>query len=74
VIHYAQLELRQAGVALKLDLMPNPLPAALADDIQIQLVVLYLVRNAHRSHAAIREGERRELTLRTAAAGRRLRA
>ncbi len=45
VIHYAQSELRQADTALSLELT-EPLPAVLADDIQIQLVVLYLVRNA----------------------------
>jgi two-component system sensor kinase FixL len=65
VIHYAQLELRQSGVALRLDLMES-LPPALADDIQIQLVVLYLIRNALEAMQDT-EGERRELTLRTAA-------
>ena len=65
VIHYAQLELRQSGVALRLELMES-LPPALADDIQIQLVVLYLIRNALEAMQEA-EGERRELTLRTAA-------
>lgn len=45
VVHYAQLELRLADTALRLELT-EPLPAVLADDIQIQLVVLYLLRNA----------------------------
>ena len=45
VLHYAQLELRQTGVVLVLELDEN-LPAVLADDIQVQLVVLYLIRNA----------------------------
>jgi len=45
VISYAQLELRQAKLNLKLDLAES-LPAVLADDLQIQLVVLYLMRNA----------------------------
>ncbi|MBL8251195.1 MAG: PAS domain-containing protein, partial [Candidatus Competibacter sp.] len=62
--HYAQLELRQAGVTLSLEL-EETLPAVLADDIQIQLVVLYLLRNAIE---AINEkrGELRVLTVRTA--------
>jgi two-component system sensor kinase FixL len=64
VVHYAQLELRQAGVSLKLELA-DPLPAVLADDIQIQLVVLYLVRNAIEAMSE-RDGEPRELTLCTA--------
>jgi len=65
VVHYAQLELRQSGVILQLELMES-LPPALADDIQIQLVVLYLIRNAVE---AMQEAERtrRELTVRTAA-------
>ena len=65
VVHYAQLELRQSGVTLRLELMES-LPPALADDIQIQLVVLYLIRNAVE---AMQEAERtrRELTVRTAA-------
>lgn len=45
VISYAQLELRQAKLDLKLDLAES-LPAVLADGLQIQLVVLYLMRNA----------------------------
>ncbi|MCP5159373.1 MAG: PAS domain-containing protein [Gammaproteobacteria bacterium] len=45
VISYAQLELRQAKLDLKLELA-EPLPRVLADDLQIQLVVLYLLRNA----------------------------
>ena len=45
VISYAQLELRQARLNLKLELAES-LPAVLADDLQIQLVVLYLMRNA----------------------------
>ena len=45
VVHYTQLELRQARVALNLELDPN-LPAVLGDDIQIQLAAIYLTRNA----------------------------
>jgi len=45
VIHYAELELRQSGAVLKLELADS-LPTVLADDIQIQLVILYLLRNA----------------------------
>lgn len=64
VVHYAQLELRQSGVTVNLEL-DETLPAVLADDIQIQLAVLYLLRNAIE---AINEksGEPRVLTLRTA--------
>lgn len=64
VVHYAQLELHQAQVTVRLELA-EALPAILADDIQIQLVVLYLMRNAieamHETHDSPRE-----LTLRTA--------
>ena len=45
VIHYAELELHWGGVALQFELA-EPLPAVLADDLQTQLVVLYLMRNA----------------------------
>lgn len=64
VIHYMQLELRQAGVALRLELASS-LPMVLADDIQVQLVVLYLVRNAIEAMSEI-HGEPRELILCTA--------
>ncbi|MFO1422770.1 MAG: PAS domain-containing protein [Candidatus Competibacteraceae bacterium] len=63
VIHYMQLELRQAGVAPRLELA-NALPMVLADDIQVQLVVLYLVRNAIEAMNET-DGEPRELILRT---------
>ena len=65
VIHYAQLELRQADIALNLELA-EPLPAVLADDIQIQLVVLYLLRNAIEAMHQTEIGTR-GLTVRTAA-------
>lgn len=45
VAHYAELELRSAGVSLKLELAET-LPPVRADDFQTQLVVLYLMRNA----------------------------
>ncbi len=64
VVHYAQLELRQAGITVRLELT-EPLPAILADDIQIQLAVLYLVRNAIEAMQA-QSSEPRELLLRTA--------
>ncbi len=63
VIHYMQLELRQAGVALRLELADS-LPMVLADDIQVQLVVLYLIRNAIEAMSET-DAEPRELTLRT---------
>ena len=63
VIHYMQLELRQAGVNPRLALADS-LPMVLADDIQVQLVVLYLIRNA--IEAINETGDQpRELTLRT---------
>jgi two-component system, LuxR family, sensor kinase FixL len=66
VVHYAQSELRQIDTALKLELT-EPLPAVLADDIQIQLVVLYLLRNALEAMQQTEIGAR-ELTVRTAPA------
>jgi two-component system sensor kinase FixL len=63
VVHYAQLELRQAAVALKLELAEG-LPAILADDFQIQLVVLYLMRNAIEAMHEAAEGPR-QLIVRT---------
>ena len=63
VVHYAQLELRQAHVVLNLELAGN-LPPVLGDDIQIQLAVLYLARNAIE---AMQDAEEpRRLTIRTA--------
>jgi PAS domain S-box-containing protein len=64
VVHYAQLELRLADIVLRLELA-EPLPAVLADDIQIQLVVLYLVRNAIEAMHQTEIGAR-ALTVRTA--------
>ncbi|MBK8961680.1 MAG: PAS domain-containing protein [Candidatus Competibacteraceae bacterium] len=64
VVHYAQLEVRQAGVVLRLELTDG-LPPALADDIQIQLVVLYLIRNALEAISA-KNSEPREVILHTA--------
>jgi two-component system, LuxR family, sensor kinase FixL len=66
VVHYAQSELRQIDTALNLELT-EPLPAVLADDIQIQLVVLYLLRNALEAMQQTEIGAR-ELTVRTAPA------
>ncbi len=45
VVHYAELELHWGGATLQLELAER-LPAVLASDVQTQLVVLYLVRNA----------------------------
>jgi PAS domain S-box-containing protein len=64
VMHYAQLELRQADITVRLELT-EPLPAILADDMQIQLVVLYLVRNAIEAMQDADDAPR-ELLLRTA--------
>lgn len=61
VIHYAQLELRQAHIDLRLELAES-LPKALADDLQVQLVVLYLIRNAVEAMSQMPEGSR-QLTI-----------
>ena len=61
VIHYAQLELRQARIDLRLELAES-LPKALADDLQVQLVVLYLIRNAVEAMSQMPEGSR-QLTI-----------
>lgn len=45
VINYLQLELRQAAVDLHLE-VADDLPQALADDLQVQLVLVYVLRNA----------------------------
>ena len=63
VIHYAQLELRQARITPRLELA-EALPAVLADDIQVQLVVVYLIRNAIEAMSESDEPPR-ELILRT---------
>jgi two-component system sensor kinase FixL len=63
VIHYMQLELRQAGMAPRLELADS-LPAVLADDSQVQLVVLYLIRNAIEAMNETDE-QPRELIVRT---------
>ena len=67
VIHYAQLELHQAQIDLRLELAES-LPKALADDLQIQLVVLYLIRNAVEAMCQMPEGSR-QLTIRAFLAG-----
>jgi len=63
VVHYLQLELRQVGITPRMELAET-LPAVLADDIQVQLVVLYLIRNAIEAMNEPGAGPR-ELTLRT---------
>ena len=45
VLHYLQLEVRQAAVEVHWE-VADDLPQALADDLQVQLVLVYLVRNA----------------------------
>ena len=52
---------RESGIVVRLELSPD-LPPVLVDRIQIQQVVLNLVRNATEALAAV---ERRELTIRT---------
>lgn len=63
VIHYAQLELRQARIDLNLELAES-LPEVWADDLQIQLAALYLIRNAVEAMHETPEGSR-QLTVRT---------
>ena len=67
VLHYAELELRQACIDLRLELAES-LPKALADDLQVQLVVLYLLRNAVEAMGQMPEGSR-QLTMRTLRSG-----
>ena len=66
VIYYAQLELRQARIDLRLELAES-LPTVLADDLQVQLVGVYLIRNAIEAMQGTPEGSRR-LTVQTALA------
>lgn len=63
VLHYAQVELRQARILVKLALT-DALPMVSADDIQIQLVVLYVIRNAIEAMNEPETGPR-ELTVST---------
>jgi PAS domain S-box-containing protein len=57
VVRYAELELRWGAVTLRLELAKE-LPAVLADDLQTQLVVLYLIRNAIEAMYETIEGPR----------------
>lgn len=66
VVRYAQTELNQAGVSLRL-VLADPLPDALADDIQIQLVLLSLIRNAIESMGEQADGPH-NLTVSTSSA------
>lgn len=63
MIDYVQSELRQGGLTPRLELAES-LPAVLADDTQVQLVVLHLLRNAIEAMHEAGAGPR-ELTLRT---------
>jgi two-component system sensor histidine kinase TtrS len=58
-------EIRQGGVSVSLDLAPD-LPAVPVDGIQIQQVILNLLRNATQAMARV-EAVERSLTVRTAA-------
>ena len=57
VVRYAELELHWGAVTLRLELAKE-LPAVLADDLQTQLVVLYLIRNAIEAMYETIEGPR----------------
>ena len=57
VVRYAELELHWGGVNLQLELA-EPLPTVLANDVQTQLVVLYLMRNAIEAMYETSEGPR----------------
>jgi signal transduction histidine kinase len=67
VAHFIESEARQLQVALQLELS-NPLPLALADPIQIQQVVLNLMRNAIEAMDEV-PADQRTLTIRTAPTG-----
>ncbi len=66
VIYYAQLELRQARIDLRLELAES-LPPVLVDDLQVQLVGVYLIRNAIEAMQGTPESARL-LTVQTALA------
>lgn len=67
VIRYIQPEFDQAHVGIQLELS-DTLPPVLADDLQIQLVILYLLRNAIEAFETNDEnrGKVRELRISTA--------
>lgn len=67
VLRLAQTDARQSGVAMKVQLADN-LPAAVVDNIQIQQVILNLLRNGIDAINAGR-GETREITVFTSLTG-----
>ncbi|HKA29150.1 MAG TPA: ATP-binding protein, partial [Candidatus Binatia bacterium] len=68
-LHFAEVEARELGIALRVELSRSPLEVEV-DPVQIEQVVLNLVRNgfeasATRSHTEDDHGERREVLIRT---------
>ncbi|MDQ2696056.1 MAG: ATP-binding protein [Pseudomonadota bacterium] len=71
VVHFVDGDFERHAVALRLDLA-EPLPAVWADAVQIQQVLWNLLRNAIEAMTEAGAPPQRELTLRTAAFGRRV--
>jgi signal transduction histidine kinase len=68
-LHFAEVDARELRIALRVELSPSPLEVEV-DPVQIEQVVLNLVRNgfeasATRSHTEDDHGERREVLIRT---------
>lgn len=64
-LHFAKVEARESGIALRLALAPEPL-AVEVDVIQLEQVILNLVRNGFEAMAGA-DGAPRELSIETAA-------
>ena len=66
-LHFAEVEARHLGVGLRVELDPEPL-AVEVDPIQIEQVILNLVRNGFEATASrvAPESDRREVVIRTA--------
>jgi signal transduction histidine kinase len=66
-LHFAEVEARQLGIALRVELSPTPLEVEV-DPVQIEQVILNLVRNGFEATAgrlAADEREQREVVIRT---------
>src|SRR4029453_1022333 len=70
-LRFAEVEARHLGVGLRVELDPEPL-AVEVDPVQIEQVILNLVRNGFEATASRlgQESEIREVVIRTARAGR----
>ncbi len=68
-LRFAEVEARQLGVALRVELSPAPLAVAV-DPVQIEQVILNLVRNAFEAIGLRPDAESGEVVVRTAATAR----